>query len=125
MNIKSMISLFLVEKMVQKQGFKETEIGKIPIEWDVEELKSIINIKRGFAFKDEFFTDKPDENVVLTPGNIHVGEGFKAHKFKYYLGEYPGKVQSDGQTNTQEVRVSSGPAEEGDRDHAGTGGVDI
>ena len=110
--------------MVQKQGFKETEIGKIPIEWDVEELKSIINIKRGFAFKDEFFTDKPDENVVLTPGNIHVGEGFKAHKFKYYLGECPDKAQSDCQTNT-EVRVSSGQAEEGDRDRAGTGSADI
>ena len=68
--------------MTQKQAFKETEIGKIPIEWDVEELKSIINIKHGFAFKGEFFTDKPNENVVLTPDNIHVDRGFKAHKFK-------------------------------------------
>jgi len=41
------------------------------------------------------------------------------------LGERPGKAQSDGQTNTSEVRVSSGQAEEGDRDRAGTGGVDM
>jgi len=48
-----------VEKMVQKQAFKETEIWKIPVEWGVEELKSIIDIKHGFTFKGEFFTNKP------------------------------------------------------------------
>ncbi len=110
----------LVEKMVQKQAFKETEIGKIPVEWGVEELKSIINIKHGFTFKGEFFTNKPNENVVLT-----CGQGFKAHKFKQYLGECPGKAQSDGQTNTPEVRAPSWQAEEGDRDRAGTGSTDM
>ena len=58
----------MVEKIVQKQTFKETEIGKIPVEWGVEELKSTINIKHGFTFEGEFFTDKLNENVVLTRG---------------------------------------------------------
>jgi len=72
-----------------KTKFKETEIGLIPEDWEVKELKSVIDIKHGFAFKGEFFTDEPNEHIVLTPGNFNIGGGFKAQKFKYYLSDYP------------------------------------
>jgi type I restriction enzyme S subunit len=60
-----------------------------PEDWEVKELKFVIDIKHGFAFKGEFFTDEPNEHIVLTPGNFNIGGGFKAQKFKYYLSDYP------------------------------------
>lgn len=72
-----------------RDGFKITEIGWTPGDWEIEELSSIIDIKHGFAFKGEFFTDVPNEQVVLTPGNFNIGGGFKTQKFKYYLSDFP------------------------------------
>ncbi len=79
---------------------------KIPVEWDVEELKSIINTKHGFAFNGKFFTDKPKENVVLTPSNIRVGGGLKLTNLNIILESIQAKLR-DSQTNTPEVQVPS------------------
>jgi type I restriction enzyme S subunit len=40
----------------------------------------------GFAFQGEFFRDEPPGDILLTPGNFSIGGGFKADKFKYYVG---------------------------------------
>ncbi len=52
-------------------------------------LGKFITVKHGFAFKGEYFSDKENENVLLTPGNFRIGGGFKDDKFKYYDGEFP------------------------------------
>lgn len=56
-------------------------------DWKIYKLGDLVEIKHGFAFKGEFITDIPSKNVLLTPGNFHIGGGFKADKFKYYVGE--------------------------------------
>lgn len=71
------------------EGFKETEIGLIPEDWEVVKLNHLIDIKHGFAFKGEFFSDEEKEHVLLTPGNFKIGGGFNDSKFKYYSGEIP------------------------------------
>ncbi|MBW6499444.1 MAG: restriction endonuclease subunit S, partial [Bacteroidales bacterium] len=58
-------------------------------EWKEYKLGDIINVKHGFAFKGEFFSDVPTENILLTPGNFRIGGGFKSDKFKFYKGEVP------------------------------------
>lgn len=58
-------------------------------EWKEATLGELIDIKHGYAFKGEFFSEIPNENVLLTPGNFHVGGGFKDDKFKYYIGDFP------------------------------------
>ncbi len=58
-------------------------------EWREERLGNLIDIKHGFAFKGEFFSDIPTENILLSPGNFHIGGGFKDDKLKYYSGEFP------------------------------------
>jgi len=68
---------------------KQTEIGEIPEGWREFSLHDLINIKHGFAFKGEYFTDEPTEDILLTPGNFNIGDGFKADKLKYYRGGYP------------------------------------
>lgn len=49
----------------------------------------MIEIKHGYAFKGQFFTDQEHKHVLLTPGNFKIGGGFNSSKFKYYLGEVP------------------------------------
>lgn len=57
--------------------------------WREFKLADVIDVKHGFAFKGEFFSEEPTANVLLTPGNFQIGGGFKADKLKYYQGEYP------------------------------------
>lgn len=52
-------------------------------------LGDLVDIKHGFAFKGEFFSETPTNDILLSPGNFHIGGGFKADKFKYYNGAYP------------------------------------
>jgi type I restriction enzyme S subunit len=58
--------------------------------WPVRSLKSCINVKHGYPFKSEFFSDTGDY-IVLTPGNFYEEGGFKrqAGKEKFYTGEVP------------------------------------
>jgi type I restriction enzyme S subunit len=60
--------------------------GWVPQGWGVSELKGLISIKHGYAFKGEFFTSEITKDVLLTPGNVAIGGGFKGDKFKYYDG---------------------------------------
>ncbi len=58
--------------------------------WQMKPLAELCDIKHGFAFKGEFFTDKGDY-VVLTPGNYFEAGGYRdrGEKQKYYAGEIP------------------------------------
>lgn len=69
--------------------FKETKIGQIPDGWSIENMSTLIDIKHGFAFKGQYFTDQETENVLLTPANFKIGGGFNDQKFKYYNGDLP------------------------------------
>lgn len=57
--------------------------------WGEYYLGDIIHIKHGYAFKGEFFSEEPTDDILLTPGNFSIGGGFKAQKLKYYKGEFP------------------------------------
>lgn len=59
--------------------------------WPIEKLKGKINIKHGFPFKGEFFSEQKTEFIVLTPGNFYETGGFKRQpgKEKFYTGEVP------------------------------------
>ena len=58
--------------------------------WVEKPLSELCDIKHGFAFKGEFFTNKGDY-VVLTPGNYYESGGYRdrGEKQKYYAGEIP------------------------------------
>lgn len=58
-------------------------------EWSLRKLGDLIDIKHGWAFKGEYFSDKPTDYILLTPGNFYIGGGFKGDKLKYYTGEVP------------------------------------
>ena len=66
--------------------------------WEEKPLADLCDIKHGFAFKSEFFTNGGDY-VLLTPGNFYESGGYRdrGEKQKYYSGEIPdGFVLSKG-----------------------------
>lgn len=58
--------------------------------WVEKPFSELCDIKHGFAFKSEFFTNKGDY-VLLTPGNFYESGGYRdrGEKQKYYCGEFP------------------------------------
>lgn len=62
------------------------EMGWIPKGWNAIPLKELIDISHGFAFKGEHFSEEPTNDILLTPGNVKAGGGFKSEKLKYYSG---------------------------------------
>lgn len=47
-------------------------------------LKDLIEVTHGYAFKSEYFSEEPTENILLSPGNVNIGGGFNLKKKKYY-----------------------------------------
>jgi len=58
--------------------------------WDEKQLSQICDIKHGFAFDGEFFSNE-GKYVLLTPGNFYETGGYRnrGEKQKYYTGEIP------------------------------------
>lgn len=66
--------------------------------WFEKPLRELCDIKHGFAFRGEFFSDS-GEYVLLTPGNFYENGGYRdrGEKQKYYTGEVPdGYVLGEG-----------------------------
>ena len=59
-------------------------------QWRQRRLGDVLEIKHGFAFKGEFFSNT-GEFVLLTPGNFREEGGLrlKGKKEKHYTGEFP------------------------------------
>ena len=59
-------------------------------DWMEKALFDLCDIKHGFAFKSQFFTDHGDY-VMLTPGNFYESGGYRdrSDKQKFYRGEIP------------------------------------
>ena len=71
-------------------GYKQTELGVIPEEWDVKPLKGLVSISHGFAFTSEYFATYGPFRLT-TPGHFFEGGGFRdiGEKQKFYVGPVP------------------------------------
>jgi len=58
-------------------------------EWREVRLGDFFKVKHGFAFKGKGISTEKTSQILVTPGNFHIGGGFKSDKFKYYVGEFP------------------------------------
>lgn len=60
------------------------------MKWINLKLGEVMNVKHGYAFKSEFFSDS-GQFVLLSPGNCREEGGLKlkGEKEKYYSGEFP------------------------------------
>ena len=58
-------------------------------EWKEVRLGDFLSIKHGYAFSGKNITSEETDSILVTPGNFHIGGGFKSDKFKYFNGEVP------------------------------------
>jgi type I restriction enzyme S subunit len=80
------------------ESHHESAFAQRGLEWAERPLSELCDIKHGFAFKSEFFSDS-GEYVLLTPGNFYESGGYRDRgaKQKYYSGEIPeGFILSEG-----------------------------
>lgn len=72
------------------ESYRETIFTRQNKNWLKKLLSELCDIKHGFAFKSEFFTNKGDY-VMLTPGNFYESGGYRdrGEKQKYYCGQIP------------------------------------
>ncbi len=74
--------------MEVKPGYKLTEVGVIPEDWEVKPLEHIFSLKHGVAFSSQYFSTFGP--IVLTPGNFCLEGGlyFQERNTKRYCGTY-------------------------------------
>lgn len=58
-------------------------------EWVETSLANLIDVKHGYAFKGKNIVSEETDKILITPGNFHIGGGFKTDKFKYFNAEHP------------------------------------
>lgn len=91
-------------------GYKQTEVGVIPEEWEAKPLKGKIGISHGFAFASPHFASHGPYRLT-TPGHFHEAGGFRdiGEKQKFYVGPVP----SDYVLNPGDVIVAMTEQAEG------------
>src|SRR5881397_3955144 len=76
--------------MELKRGYKQTEVGVVPEDWNVRPLKGQVSIAHGFVFVSQYFSSSGAFRLT-TPGHSHEEGGFRdiGDKQKYYAGPIP------------------------------------
>ena len=71
-------------------GYKQTEVGVIPEDWEVKPLAGLAAILHGFGFQSEHFITFGKYRLT-TPGHFHEAGGFRdvGDKQKFYDGPLP------------------------------------
>ena len=76
--------------MEVKPGYKQTEVGVIPEDWEAKPLVGLTAILHGFGFQSKHFTTFGKYRLT-TPGHFHEAGGFRdvGDKQKFYDGPLP------------------------------------
>jgi type I restriction enzyme S subunit len=80
----------LVVRGLAPSGTQSTEIGEVPVGWEVTRLSDLLTIKHGFAFSSEFFRRGEGDTILLTPGNFSTNKAlYFGPNTKFYEGPIP------------------------------------
>jgi type I restriction enzyme, S subunit len=73
-----------------KPGYKLTEVGVIPEDWQVKPLSGSVEITHGYGFQSQYFKAMGPYRLT-TPGHFHETGGFRdlGEKQKFYDGPLP------------------------------------
>ena len=87
----------------KKVILRNTDIGKIPDDWEVKSINKIVNIKSGFSFKSENYT-KNGKYGLVTIKNVKDG-GFN-NKIKDFIDEIPANMPRYCYINSGDILLS-------------------
>jgi len=81
-----------------KEGYKETEIGVIPVEWEVVQLDSVLTIKRGASPRpiSKFITENEDGISWIKIGDVEKGSK--------YITQTKQKVTQEGANKSRAIK---------------------
>ncbi|EOB8932859.1 restriction endonuclease subunit S [Staphylococcus haemolyticus] len=98
----------------------DSELGKIPRDWEVNELGNYVDIIKGLSYKGAFLDkqhERSDSFPLLSISNFNFISGFKSNKTKYYFGDYkerhlvnPGDILIAATDLTQDRKILGAPA---------------
>ncbi len=73
------------KEFIEKEGFKDTKIGEVPLDWDVVTLDELGQFYRGKGVsKSEL---RSEGFPCITYGQIYTTDRFYTHSFKTYISE--------------------------------------
>lgn len=70
---------------------KKTELGEIPKNWNIGNVRDLVDFQSGFAFKSELFDEKGTFRLITIKG---VQDGFLDINGAAYINELPKKMPS-------------------------------
>ena len=74
------IELFEFFNQCSSDNFKESELGKIPLDWNVYTLGDYVKVFNGYSYKSEEL--KESDNAMITIKNFDIDGNFKIDGFK-------------------------------------------
>lgn len=106
----------------QYDNLVETELGKIPEEFDVKDLNEVLSFQRGYSYSGDELIDEESEKSIddgypmVNLGNISPGGGYRPENIKYcknvpherYLAE-PGDLVISHTDMTQDRDILGSP----------------
>jgi len=72
-----------------RPGYKQSDVGVIPDDWEVYELANLFQMKSGLAFSSDYYANSGP--ILLTPGNFSLDGRlvFTERNTKRFSGRYP------------------------------------
>lgn len=68
---------------------RKVAITNLNVPWSRYKLNELIDVKHGFAYQGEYWSQVETRRVLVTPINFKMGGGFNSKKLKYYCEDAP------------------------------------
>ncbi|WP_103287662.1 restriction endonuclease subunit S [Candidatus Nitrosocaldus islandicus] len=75
----------LIAGFYREKEFQETEIGKIPKEWEIVKIKDLLEFQRGFSYRKRDISESPTYIKFITIDNLEKEGGKKKDSKILYL----------------------------------------
>lgn len=89
--------------MTKTTQYKNTSIGPIPTDWEVKKLGNIITYKKGFAFKNEYYTESGRRIIRVSDTNA---DGIKKDG-KIFISEDLAKSYKDYELHKNDIVIQT------------------
>ncbi|MEM3916509.1 MAG: restriction endonuclease subunit S [Candidatus Nitrosocaldus sp.] len=90
----------------REREFKDTEIGRIPKDWEVVRLGNICKFKRGFSYRSNQITNDQTPLRFITINDIEKEGGIKRNAERIYIKD-PSEVNAEFLVNNGDVLIAN------------------